>query len=256
MMTSQDEKFIQFIHTSKSFNGVVVHKDINMIIPKGKITYIIGPSGTGKSVFIKQVMGLLKPDTGQILVDGKNVLNLTELENLQLRKRFGLLFQNAALFDSMNVYENVSFPLREHTLMTEAEIKRLVHSKLLQVGLKDIDNKMPSDLSGGMRKRVGLARALALEPEVMLYDEPTTGLDPIMTDVVDDLIYSTQNMRPGRTTVVISHDIKSTLKMADSIAMIYKGVVLQGSVEFFKTTDDPVVRQFFSGSKDGPIGVY
>jgi phospholipid/cholesterol/gamma-HCH transport system ATP-binding protein len=247
---------IRFIHTSKKFGDKVVHKDIDLHIERGKITFIIGPSGTGKSVFIKQIIGLIKPDTGSILFEGKDICGMDDSELLNVRRRVGLLFQNAALFDSMNVFDNVAFPLREHTDKTDAEIAKIVHNKLRQVGLKNIDRVYPSDLSGGMKKRVGLARAIALDPEVMLYDEPTTGLDPIMTDVVDELIVDTQRTL-NSTTVVISHDIKTTLEIADNIIMIYDGVVAaSGTPEDFKTSEDPVVRQFFSGSKEGPISVY
>ncbi len=248
---------IEFIHTSKSFGRHVVHRDINLKIPKGKSTFIIGPSGTGKSVFIKQIIGLIKPDSGQILIDGEDITQMDESQLLSMRSRFGLLFQNAALFDSMNVFDNVAFPLIEHTYKTSLEIRDIVHEKLLQVGLKGIDQKYPSELSGGMRKRVGLARALALNPEIMLYDEPTTGLDPIMTDVVNTLIEDTQKNTAGMTSVVISHDIKCTLKTADNIAMIYGGtIVAQGTPEYFDKTEDPLVKQFFSGSSVGPINVY
>jgi phospholipid/cholesterol/gamma-HCH transport system ATP-binding protein len=245
---------IEFIHTSKSFGKHTVHRDINLVIPKGKIMFIIGPSGTGKSIFIKQMIGLIKPDSGKILVDGEDITAMGEDELLEMRSKFGFLFQNAALFDSMNVFNNVAFPLREHTNLTPAEIKVAVQAKLMQVGLKGVDDKHPSELSGGMRKRVGLARATILEPPFMLYDEPTTGLDPIMTDVVDQLILDTQRSSPGRTSVVISHDIKSTMNSADVIAMIYNGVVVaQGTPAEFQASQDPIVRQFFSGSKEGPI---
>ncbi len=248
---------IEFIHTSKKFGEHVVHKDINLTIPDGKITYIIGPSGTGKSVFLKQVIGLIRPDSGQILIDGKNVPDMNDAELLKMRRNFGFLFQNAALFDSMTVFDNVAFPLREHTDMSDDEIREAVHNKLLQVGMKDVDDKYPSELSGGMRKRVGLARAVMLDPQFMLYDEPTTGLDPIMTDVVDELIRQTQQSRGDMTSVVISHDIKSTLSIADKIIMIYNGyVVAEGDPKFFNTTDNPIVRQFFSGSRNGPINLY
>lgn len=248
---------IEFIHTSKKFGEHVVHKDINLTIPDGKITYIIGPSGTGKSVFLKQVIGLIRPDSGQILIDGKNVPDMNDAELLKMRRNFGFLFQNAALFDSMTVFDNVAFPLREHTDMSDDDIREAVHNKLLQVGMKDVDDKYPSELSGGMRKRVGLARAVMLDPQFMLYDEPTTGLDPIMTDVVDELIRQTQQSRGDMTSVVISHDIKSTLSIADKIIMIYNGyVVAEGDPKFFNTTDNPIVRQFFSGSRNGPINLY
>jgi phospholipid/cholesterol/gamma-HCH transport system ATP-binding protein len=247
---------IRFIHTSKKFGSKVVHKDIDLHIERGKITFIIGPSGTGKSVFIKQIIGLIKPDTGSILFDGKNICEMDDSDLLNVRRRVGLLFQNAALFDSMNVFDNVAFPLREHTDKTEAEIEEIVHIKLREVGLKNIDSVYPSELSGGMKKRVGLARAIALDPEVMLYDEPTTGLDPIMTDVVDNLIVNMQKAL-NSTSVVISHDIKTTLAVADNIVMIYGGVVVaQGTPEEFNASEDPIVRQFFSGSWEGPISVY
>ncbi|MDR0454406.1 MAG: ABC transporter ATP-binding protein [Deferribacteraceae bacterium] len=247
---------IEFVHTSKSFGNHIVHRDINLKIPKGKITFIIGPSGTGKSVFIKQIIGLMKPDSGRIMIDGEDMTRMDEKRLLSIRSKLGLLFQNAALFDSMNVFENVAFPLIEHTSKTSREIRDIVHKKLLQVGLKDIDQKYPSELSGGMRKRVGLARALALTPELMLYDEPTTGLDPIMTDVVNNLIEYTHKST-NMTSVVISHDIKCTLKTADNIAMIYNGVVVaQGTPEYFQSTDNPIVKQFFTGSADGPIKIY
>ncbi|BAI80589.1 ABC transporter, ATP-binding protein [Deferribacter desulfuricans SSM1] len=246
---------IEVIDLHKSFGEYKVHKGINLKIVKNAITYIIGPSGTGKSVLLKQIMGLLKPDKGKVIVLGEDLSTLNKKELLNIRKKFGMLFQNAALFDSMNVYENVAFPLREHTKLREKEIRKIVLEKLRLVGLTNVEYKMPSELSGGMRKRVGLARAIALEPEIILYDEPTTGLDPIMTDVVDNLIYETQK-KLNITSIVISHDIESTFKIADYIAMIYDGkIVMYGTPEEFKKTDNPYVRQFLSGSKDGPIKI-
>ncbi len=247
---------IEMTDVHKSFGRQKVHSGINLNVVKGAITVIIGPSGTGKSVLLKEMMGLVLPDSGKITVDGVDIETATKSRLLELRKKFGMLFQNAALFDSMTVSENVAFPLKEHTAMTEREIKSAVADRLRMVGLSGADDKYPSELSGGMKKRVGLARALALEPEIMLYDEPTTGLDPIMTDVVDDLIFDTQK-KLDITSVVISHDIRSVLKIADYIGMIYNGkIVRYGTPEDFRTTDDPYVRQFFSGSKDGPIKVY
>lgn len=237
----------------KSFGNFKVHKGINITVPKGAITVILGPSGTGKSVLLKQMMGLLMPDSGEIFVDGVDITKIDKKALISVRKKFGMLFQNAALFDSMNVYDNVAFPLREHTKLTERKIKDVVYEKLRLVGLKDVEKKLPSELSGGMRKRVGLARAIALEPDIILYDEPTTGLDPIMKDVVDNLIYDTQK-KLGITSVVISHDIDSTYKIADYIAMIYDGkTMFRGSVEDFKNSDNPYVKQFTSGSMEGPI---
>jgi len=226
---------------------------INLNVVKGAITYIIGPSGTGKSVLLKQMSGLMQPNEGTVEVDGINIYQLTKKQNMDIRKKFGILFQNAALFDSMTVMENVAFPLFEHTKKSKEEIFDIVIEKLRLVGLKNVEHKMPSELSGGMRKRVGLARAIALEPEIILYDEPTTGLDPIMCDVIDNLIYETQK-HLGITSVVISHDIESTLKIADYIAMLYQGkVIMYGTPEEFKTTDNPYVKQFFAASMDGPI---
>ncbi|MGE4266090.1 MAG: ABC transporter ATP-binding protein [Deferribacterales bacterium] len=249
------EYAIECLDLHKSFGIHKIHKGINLKIVKGAITYIIGPSGTGKSVLLKQLCGLMSPTTGKVIVNGQDITVMKPEELVQMRKKFGILFQNAALFDSMNVHENVAFPLVEHTKFSKSEIDRIVKEKLRLVGLRNIEDKMPSELSGGMRKRVGLARAIALEPDIMLYDEPTTGLDPIMCDVVDNLINDTQK-ELGITSIVISHDIESTLKIADYIAMLYDGkVVLYGTSEDFKTTDNPYVKQFFSASKEGPIKI-
>lgn len=240
----------------KSFGNFEVHKGIDLLIPRGAITFILGPSGTGKSVLLKQIMGLIMPDKGEILVDGVDITKLDKRELVKVRKKFGMLFQNAALFDSMNVYENVAFPLREHTKLKEREIRDIVIEKLRLVGLKNVENKMPSELSGGMRKRVGLARAIALEPDIILYDEPTTGLDPIMKDVVDNLIYNTQK-ELNITSVVISHDIDSTIKIADYVAMIYDGkTIINGTVDDLRTSNNPYVHQFLTGSMDGPIKIF
>ncbi len=246
---------VELIDIHKSFGDFQVHKGINLNIKSNAITVILGPSGTGKSVLLKQMMGLLFPDKGKIIVDDVEVTN-TDKNNIKtIRKKFGMLFQNAALFDSMSVYENVAFPLKEHTKLKESEIKEIVINKLKLVGLKNVESKMPSELSGGMRKRVGLARAIALEPEIILYDEPTTGLDPIMKDVVDNLIYETQQQL-DITSVVVSHDIDSAYKIADYLAMLYDGkTILYGTTEDFKNTDNPYVKQFLTGSMEGPINI-
>lgn len=247
---------IEMIDIHKSFSTQKVHVGLSLNIVKGATTVIIGPSGTGKSILLKEMIGLVIPDSGKILINGVDITTITKRDLLNIRKKFGFLFQNAALFDSMNVSENVAFPLREHTDLSEKEIKEIVSDRLRMVGLSETENKYPSELSGGMKKRVGLARALALEPEIILYDEPTTGLDPIMTDVVDNLICDTQK-KYGITSVVISHDIRSVLKIADYIGMIYDGrIVYYGTPNDFKNTDNPYVKQFFSGLKDGPIKVY
>jgi phospholipid/cholesterol/gamma-HCH transport system ATP-binding protein len=246
---------IELKDVHKSFGEYKIHKGIDIQVLKNAITYIIGPSGTGKSVLLKQMCGLMPPTKGDVLVDGKSIVGLRGKELLNIRKKFGILFQNAALFDSMTVFENVAFPLVEHTKLTKKQIHDIVIEKLRLVGLRDVEKKMPSELSGGMRKRVGLARAIALEPQIILYDEPTTGLDPIMCDVVDNLIHDTQK-ELDITSVVISHDIDSALKIADSMAMLYDGkVVLFGTPDEFKSTDNPYVRQFLSASMEGPIKV-
>ncbi|WP_265823740.1 ABC transporter ATP-binding protein [Geovibrio ferrireducens] len=246
---------IELKDVHKSFGEYKIHKGINIQVHKNAITYIIGPSGTGKSVLLKQMCGLMPPTKGDVLVDGRSIVGLKGKELLELRKKFGILFQNAALFDSMTVFENVAFPLSEHTKLSKKQIHDIVIEKLRLVGLRNIENKLPSELSGGMKKRVGLARAIALEPAIILYDEPTTGLDPIMCDVVDNLINDTQK-ELKITSVVISHDIDSALKIADYIAMLYDGkVVLFGTPDEFKSTDNPYVRQFLSASMEGPIKV-
>ncbi|MCF8067576.1 MAG: ABC transporter ATP-binding protein [Desulfobacterales bacterium] len=235
---------IELKKIKKSFNGQKVLDDIDLTIEPGKITVIIGQSGGGKSVLLKHMIGLIRPDSGKIMIDGVDTTTLGEKELNEVRKKFGMLFQDAALFDSMNVGDNVAFPLKEHTKLKGREIKAIVEKKLLQVGLKDVTHKMPSELSGGMRKRVGLARALALDPKIILFDEPTTGLDPIMCDAVDKLIVKTQQ-ETGATCIVISHDIDSTFRIAHTVAMLYHGKIIEkGTPEEVKATGNPVVRQF------------
>ena len=246
---------IKIIDLKKSFNSKKVLDGTNLEIEKGKITVIIGRSGEGKSVLIKHIIGLLKPDSGQILLDGQDITKMTERELNEVRRRFGMLFQGAALFDSLTVGENVAFPLREHAGMPEADLKKVIKEKLRLVGLKDVENMMPADLSGGMKKRVGLARAIAMDPEIVLFDEPTTGLDPVMSDNVATLILDTQ--RDLKTTyIVITHDISLTYKIADKVAMLHEGkIVEQGDVEYVKSSANPILRQFLEGRAEGPIKV-
>ncbi len=247
---------VKLVNVYKRFGEFEVHKGINLTVKENRITVILGPSGTGKSVLLKEMMGLIQPTSGNIYVDGVDITTADKKERKAVKKKFGMLFQNAALFDSMTVYENVAFPLKEHTKLKEKEIKDIVINKLKLVGLKNVESKMPSELSGGMRKRVGLARAIALEPEIILYDEPTTGLDPIMKDVVDNLIYETQHKLDNITSVVISHDMDSAYKIADDMAMLYDGkTILYGTKEDFEKTDNPYVKQFVNGSMDGPIKI-
>jgi len=246
---------IQLIDVCKSFGKQQVLDNLNLKIEAGKTTVIIGRSGGGKSVLLKHIIGLLKPDSGQILVDGDDIAGMSEKGLNEVRKKFGMLFQEAALFDSMTVGENVAFPLREHTRLKEAEIREIVADRLRAVGLKGIEEKLPSELSGGMRKRVGLARAIALQPQIVLFDEPTTGLDPVMAEAVNQLIMETQK-EFDLTCVVISHDVGSIFKISHRIAMLYEGrIIEQGTPEEISSSRNPVMMQFLAGSIEGPIKI-
>ena len=239
----------------KSFGSQQVLKGINLAIPRGETTVIIGRSGGGKSVMLKHMIGLIKPDSGQVLVEGQDIVTMGDHRLNQVRRRFGMLFQDAALFDSMNVLDNVAFPLREHTRLPEQEIKDKVAEKLAMVGLTGVEKKMPGELSGGMRKRVGLARAITLEPEIILYDEPTTGLDPPLSAAINRLISETQE-RLGVTSVVISHDIEGAYEVGHNIAMLYLGkIIAQGAPSAIRDSSDEVVQQFIHGWAEGPIEV-
>lgn len=246
---------IQVVDIHKRFGEQKVLDGVTLHVPRGEILVIIGGSGTGKTVLLKHLIGLLRPDRGHIFVEGVDICHLRSWELKETRKKFGMLFQGAALFDSLTVAENVAFPLREHTRLKEKQIMARVQSRLAEVGLHGIEDKHPSELSGGMRKRVGLARAIALEPEIVLFDEPTTGLDPIMSDVINDLILSTQR-KLGITFFIISHDVKGALKIAHRVAMIYEGKIIEeGTPEEIRSTENPIVRQFLSGSSEGPVRV-
>jgi len=236
---------IQVTDLYKSFGDNHVLQGINLDIATGTTQVILGGSGSGKSVLMKHIIGLLTPDRGQVMVDGEDIVGLPDQELARVRKKFGMVFQGAALFDSMSVFENVAFPLREHEKgMPEAQIRAKVHEKLAIVGLKDIDARYPDELSGGMRKRVGLARAIVLEPKIVLYDEPTTGLDPITTDYVDEMILDAKRQL-GVTSVVISHDIASAFKVADQIAFLYQGkLVAQGTPRELRHATHPEVHAF------------
>ncbi len=237
----------------KSFGSNHVLKGVDLKVQKGDSLVVIGGSGSGKSVILKHIIGLLMPDEGQVFIDSADLSGLDEDGLYSIRKRFGMLFQASALFDSMKVWENVGFGLMRHSGHSEEEIKEIVLQKLRLVGLVGVENRMPSELSGGMRKRVGLARAIAMEPDILLYDEPTTGLDPIMADVIDELIVEMRE-RLNITSIAITHDMKSAYKIADRIAMLYNGVIIsEGTPEEIKNTSDPVVRQFVEGNAEGPI---
>jgi phospholipid/cholesterol/gamma-HCH transport system ATP-binding protein len=238
---------IRLVDLNKSFRHQQVLRGLNLTIPSGQTTVIIGRSGGGKSVLLKHIMGLMRPDSGEIWVDEEEINRLRERDLYRVRKRFGMLFQEGALFDSMTIGENVAFPLREHRKMTHPEIERVVAEKLALVGLAGVEEKMPSELSGGMRKRAALARAIALEPDILLFDEPTTGLDPIMTAAIDRLIIDTQK-RFQLTCVVISHDIQSVFRIAHNIAMLYEGQIIeQGNPEDFRRSTNTIVQDFLLG---------
>lgn len=232
----------------KSFDGEnYILKGIDLNIPKGSITTIIGFSGTGKSVLLKHLLGLYKASSGDINILGRNISSLDETEMSRFRCQFGVLFQDAALFDDLSTLENVMFPINEYRKdLTKKQRLDLASEKLAQVGLgSEHFHKLPSEVSGGMRKRVGLARAIALDPDIILYDEPTTGLDPIMTEMVDDLILSTHRSRSGITSIVITHDLHAAFRLGDQIAMLDKGrVLLEGTAEDFLSTDIELVKRF------------
>jgi phospholipid/cholesterol/gamma-HCH transport system ATP-binding protein len=238
---------------SKRFGTKVVLDGLDLKVPGGKNTVVIGGSGTGKSVLIKCVVGLLRPDEGEILIDGEDITRMKEAELVRVRQKFGMLFQGAALFDSLDVGDNVAFALRRLKMVPERQIRDVVEEKLSMVGLREIQRLMPAELSGGMKKRVGLARAIASEPDILLYDEPTTGLDPIMADVINDLIITLRE-RLGVTSIAITHDMASAYKIADQIAMLYKGKIVEvGTPEEIRNTRNPVVAQFVQGRARGPI---
>ena len=210
---------------------------------------LIGSSGAGKSVLLKELIGILKPDKGEIFVLGKNIVPLKEEELVKIRRDIGILFQGAALFDSLTVYENIAYPLREHMELTENEVKEKISEKLRLVGLEGVEEKMPAELSGGMKKRVGLARAIAVEPKIILYDEPTTGIDPITAEKINDLILSLQS-KLGITTVVVTHDLHCVKKVSDRMAMISGGkIITEGTWDEFENSDIKVIRDFIAGSR-------
>lgn len=239
----------------KNFGAHKVLDGLDLSIEKGETLVVIGRSGCGKSVLLKHIIGIMKPDAGQILMGGEEITKLNESELNRVRKRFGMLFQSSALFDSMTVEENVCFALRRYTSFEEDEIKEIARQKLRLVGLKleEIAGMYPAELSGGMKKRVALARAIAMEPKVVLYDEPTTGVDPIMADAINELIKDLHD-RLLITSVVVTHDMKSAYRVADKIAMLYKGRIIEkGAPEEIQNSDDPVVRQFIKGLAKGPM---
>ena len=247
------EPFISMRHVYKSFGTKEVLRDLSIDVQRGESVVIVGGSGTGKSVTIKHMIGLLRPDRGEVIVDGIDIAQLDDREINDVRRRFGMAFQEGALFDSMSVFENVAFPLRRHTKMKEDEIRARVAECLDQVHLEGVEEKRPSELSGGMRRRVGFARAISLRPEILLFDEPTTGLDPVISDVVADLIVE-MDRTLDITTVSITHDMKVAFKIADRVAMLFKGVIVeQGTPDEFRGSTNPMVQQFIEGRAQGPL---
>ncbi|MBI2871104.1 MAG: ABC transporter ATP-binding protein [Candidatus Omnitrophica bacterium] len=244
---------IEIINLTKSFSGRKVLDNLNLTIRTGETMVIIGGSGCGKSVLLKHMMGILKPESGQVMIDNQDIARLQGERLDEIRVKFGMLFQGAALFDSLTVFENVAFTALEHGMHDEAKVHAKVREKLALVGLRGIERMKPAELSGGMRKRVGLARALFTDPETVLYDEPTTGLDPIMADVINDLIIQ-MHERFSVTSVAVTHDMTSAYKIADRIAMLYEGKIIEvGTPDEIKKTSNPVVAQFIRGEAEGPI---
>jgi phospholipid/cholesterol/gamma-HCH transport system ATP-binding protein len=250
------DAMIRIVDLKKSFEGLEVLKGVNLTINRGETVVVMGRSGCGKSVLLRHIIGLMRPDSGKVFVDGLDVTTLDDEGLFELRKRFGMLFQGAALFDSLSVQENVGLGLREHTDLSDEEIRKIACAKLEMVGLGRLDDKKPAELSGGMKKRVGLARAIAMDPPVVLYDEPTTGLDPIMADVINGLIRDLQK-RLGITSIAVTHDIKSAYKIGDRLALLYDGkIVFEGTPEETRSTSNQLVRQFIEGSAEGPIPIH
>lgn len=244
---------IEIKNLYKSFNGNKVLVDLNLNVKEGETLVIIGRSGCGKSVLLKHIMGIMRPDSGQVFVEGVDITELDDKQLNEVRAKFGMLFQGAALFDSLSVSGNVGFELIEHTKLEKRLIDRRVKDCLEMVGLKGIEDLKPAELSGGMKKRVGLARAICMNPQVILYDEPTTGVDPIMGDAINELIKEL-NARLGVTSVVVTHDMRSAYKVGQRIAMLYKGKIIEsGTPEEINNTKNPIVKQFITGAASGPI---
>src|SRR6266704_3535345 len=240
---------------TKSFGHHVVWRDVSLSLPPGEVSVMLGPSGTGKTVFLKSLVGLIRPDRGRVMVDGIDTVHCSERQLYQARKLFGVMFQDGALFGSLNLYDNIAFPLREHTKKTEAEIREIVHGKMAMVGLADQDRKFPGEISGGMRKRAGLDRALVLKPQSILCDEPDSGLDPVRTAYLSQLILDI-NAQIDATILIVTHNINIARTVPDNMGMLFrKHLVMFGPREVLLTSDEPVVRQFLNGRRIGPIGM-
>ncbi|MBV9824040.1 MAG: ABC transporter ATP-binding protein [Actinobacteria bacterium] len=240
---------------TKSFGKQVIWRDVTLTLPPGEISVLLGPSGTGKSVFLKTLVGLLKPDRGSIFISDVDLARCSEHQLYQTRKLFGVLFQDGALFGSMNLFDNIAFPLREHTRKSESEIKQIVSEKLEMVGLTGTEKKLPGEISGGMRKRAGLARALVLNPEIILFDEPDSGLDPVRVAYLNQLIVDL-NAQTDSTFLIVTHDIGTARTVPDNLGLLFRReLVMFGPREVLLTSDEAVVEQFLNGRREGPIGM-
>ncbi|OMQ25293.1 ABC transporter ATP-binding protein [Rhodococcus sp. D-1] len=240
---------------TKSFGTQKIWQDVSLTLPSGEVSALLGPSGTGKSVFLKSLIGLLRPEEGRIIIDGTDILQCGSRELYEIRKLFGVLFQDGALFGSMNLYDNVAFPLREHTKKSESDIRKIVMEKLELTGLIGAEDKLPGEISGGMRKRAGLARALVLDPEVILVDEPDSGLDPVRTTYISQTLIDI-NAEIDATILIVSHNINLARTVPDNIGMLFRRrLVMFGPREVLLTSDEPVVKQFLNGTMLGPIGM-